>query len=317
MKKLVINRRGALEISFSWIFAIIVGIFILFLAIFAVTKIMKTEETISDVKVGKEIGALLNLLETGVESDKTKSFDVPAESRILNRCHEEGLFGDQGIMISQKSFNKWTEPEIESLFKNKYIFSNRIEEGKTFYLFSKPFEFPFKVSDLVYMSSSLTNYCFKGLKGSSGLKDIENDIEKLSQGNLHLEESEEKCPDNSINVCFNVASDCDIVVNYDGGYTKKDGETLYFVNDALMYATIFSNKDIYECQVKRLMKRAKSLAEIYSSKEVFTTRVGCGSNVGLNYLAGMFEGVKSSGELSNIPIDDVRMKNDGMECQLW
>src|SRR3990167_8873867 len=100
------KKRG-LEFSFAWLFAIIVGAFILFLAIFASVKIIKTSETELDAKTGKEFGFLLNPLETGVESASSSSITMPVESRIKNGCSLQGNFGRQTIQLSQKSFNKW------------------------------------------------------------------------------------------------------------------------------------------------------------------------------------------------------------------
>ena len=154
------KKKGALQISFGWLFAIIIGAFIIFLAIFGVTKLMQTEQTTLDVKTGREIGVLLNPLEISFESAKTTSFTMPAESRIYNACNNAGNFGKQLIKISQKSFNKWTETNLDVGFANKYIFSKEIVEGKKFYIFSKPFDFPFKVVDRMYMTSSNDIYCF-------------------------------------------------------------------------------------------------------------------------------------------------------------
>ena len=117
-------KRGYLQISFAWMFAIIVGIFILFLAIFATTKLIKTDQTIIDSKTAKEIGVLLNPLETGFETGKSTSLILPSETRIYNKCNTDGEFGRQIIKISQKSFDKWTETDVDVGFSNKYIFKN-------------------------------------------------------------------------------------------------------------------------------------------------------------------------------------------------
>src|SRR3990167_5460352 len=115
--------KGAIEMSFGWLFAIVIGISIIALAIFGVTRIIKTENQAIDVKAGEEIGILLNPLETSFESAKTTSFSIPAESRIYNRCDNSNEFGSQKISVSQKSFNKWSETNLEASFSNKYIFS--------------------------------------------------------------------------------------------------------------------------------------------------------------------------------------------------
>ena len=77
-------KKGYLQISFAWLFAIIVGGFILVLAIYTVIQIIDSENMVIDAKTGKEIGILLNPLETGFEEGKTSSFTVPVETRIFN-----------------------------------------------------------------------------------------------------------------------------------------------------------------------------------------------------------------------------------------
>ena len=154
------GKKAYLQISFAWLFAIIVGAVILFLAIFFSIKLINIEQTIQDAKTSKEIGILLNPLETGFETTKSTSISFPAETRIYNKCNNKGTFGRQIIQVSQKSFNEWSETNIDVGFSNKYIFSEEYVEGKKFYIFSKPFDFPFKVSDLMMITSSEKDYCF-------------------------------------------------------------------------------------------------------------------------------------------------------------
>ena len=100
------NKHGAFEISFAWLFAIVIGGFILFLAIFASVKLIGLGEVESSAKTSQEIGVLLNPLETGFESARSASFSMPVDTRIYGRCNLDGSFGKQLISVSQKSFNK-------------------------------------------------------------------------------------------------------------------------------------------------------------------------------------------------------------------
>jgi len=297
----MIKKRGYLQISFAWLFAIIVGVFILFLAIYASTKLMKTEQTTLDAKTGKEIGILLNPLETSFETAKTTFFTMPVETKIYNKCDDYGNFGKQIIQISQKSFNKWTETDVDVSFPNKYIFSERETEGKKFYIFSKPFDFPFKVADLIYITSSKKEYCF-----INPPDDIEEEIAYLNQKNLLLEED---CSENNIKVCFG-SGDCDIKV-YEN-YVEKNGDKINFEGDSLMYAAIFSDKDVYDCQLKRLMQRTKHLALLYEEKAKFISRTGCHSNLNLQLLSSSDD----FGLMASI-VNDIKEKNEDANCKLW
>lgn len=309
------RKKGFLQISFAWLFAIIVGAVILFLAIFAVTKMIDTQETITSVKTAKEIGVLLNPLETGFEIGQTTTLTFPTETRIYNKCDNlNGVFGKQGIQISQKSFDKWTETDLEVGFANKYIFSENYTEGQTFYIFSKPFEAPFKVSDLIYLTSSKDNYCFNGL---DEYEEVKEELDSFNQENIFTE----NCPDESIKVCFD-GSDCEIKVDYGNKRVKKRDKNLYFREDALMYAAIFSNSDIYNCQLQRLMQRVEVLTQIYKDKENFILQRGCNSNLGgdLIQLGNSAKNLDDSIKLDNVwnIVEDIKEKNElNSQCKLW
>ena len=305
------NKKGYLQISFAWLFAIIVGIVIIALAIYFVTKMVGTQDTIQSAKTSKEIGILLNPLETSFESAVTSSVIFPKETRIYNRCDNYGNFGTQKIEIMQKSINnKWSKTGIEASFQNKYIFSEKYSEGKTFYIFSKPFEFPFKVANLMYISSASTNYCF-----IDAPKDVEVEISDLKQPNLKLEE---ECSEEDIKVCFEYGN-CNIQVNYDVKRVEKNNEEMFFETDALMYAAIFSDKATYECQLKRLMQRIEQLSNLYVNKEDFIGQ-RCDSNLGgylldLKDSAVKFDDSDGLYRINNI-IEELEEKNKG-DCKLY
>lgn len=305
--------KGAIEFSFTWIFAILVGIFILGLAIYFSVKIISIGETSVDARVGKEIGVLLNPLETGFESLKASSFTMPVETRIFNKCNTDGKFGKQLIHISQKSFNKWTDTNIDAGFSNKFIFSKNYSQGKKFYVFSKPFEFPFKVADLIFLTSTEEKYCF-----TDAPEKIIEELENLNQENILIE----NCSANSVQVCF--SGSCDIEVNYDGKYVEKNSKKIYFENEALMYAGIFADKEVYECQVKRLMQRISELAKIYQEKSTLTSRVGCNSNTDGDLLILMtasenFAKTGNSAQLNSFTeiVEKINDNNNAASCRMW
>jgi len=304
------NKRGV-EFQFAWIFGLIVGMTILVLAIYAVTRIIQTEEIAVDAGTAKEIGVLLNPLETGFESAQTTSLILPKETRIFNGCNNESYFGRQTIRVSQKSFNKWTDTDIDVGFSNKYIFSENYTEGRKFIIFSKPFEFPFKISDIVYLTSSEKKYCLVGAPD-----DIKEELDNLGQDNIFTDE----CPENSIRVCF--SGNCEIEVDYSNKFVEKDSEIMQFSDDSLMYAAIFSSPKIYECQVERLMMRAVQISILYSEKADAIAGRGCNSDLKseLNVLINRLNQTKSSAGLDDALIfyvEDIQEKNDDANCKLW
>jgi len=308
----MLKKRGQLNISFGWLFAIIVGAVILFLAVLGATKVIKIGQSEEQAVGAKELGILLNPLETGFESASSTPLALRVETRIYNNCSLSGNFGKQRIQTSELSFNRWSAPGIESNFENKYIFSNSPAEGKKFYIFSKPFEFPFKVSDLIYLTSENEKYCF-----DNAPEDVAEEISQLNQANLAANCS--NADDKTTKVCFN--KNCDIRVYYDEGYIQKDKDKIYFEGDSLMYSAIFSDKEIYECQVKRLMKRTKQLAELYKGKELLLSQRNCKTNLGtdLDLLIsqiGNAEDYKLIGNIADL-VEDIKDKNKYAECELW
>ncbi|MDP2673208.1 MAG: hypothetical protein Q8O84_05330 [Nanoarchaeota archaeon] len=305
-------KKGQLNISFGWLFAIIVGAVILFLAILGATKVIKIGQSEEQAVGAKELGILLNPLETGFESASSTPLALRVETRIFNKCSPSGNFGKQGIQTSEFSFNKWSPPGVESSFENKYIFSKTPAEGKKFYIFSKPFEFPFKVSDLIYLTSENEKYCF-----DDAPEDIAEEISQLNQVNLAADCL--NADDKTIKVCFN--KNCDIRVYYDGGYLQKGKDKIYFEEDSLMYAAIFSDKEIYECQVERLMKRTKQLAELYKEKELLISQKNCETSLGtdLDLLINQIGNAKDYKIINKVAdlVEEIEDKNKYAECELW
>ena len=304
-------NKGGLQVSFSWLFAILVGGFILFLAIYSAIKITETGGEASSAKTGKEIGALLNPLETGFESAQIVQITMPVETILHNRCDDFGIFGEQIIRASQKNFGKWAATDIDSKFQNKYIFSEQNVQGKEYLIFSKPFNFPFKVADLVYLTSSRDNYCFK-----EAPEKVVKEIGSLEQSNIHLS----NCPQNSLEVCFSSDLDnCEIQVDYNSKEVRRNGTTLFFDDDALMYAAIFSEPSIYECQVRRLMGRTSELSKIYIDKSNLVSNQGCDSQTDLFSLKSLAENLRDSEDIFNVALEAERVKkdNDLSECNLW
>ncbi len=110
-------------------------------------------------------------------------------------------------------------------------------------------------------------------------------------------------------------------MNYYSKSVEKDGEEMYFETDALMYAAIFSDKEVYECQLKRVMQRTENLVELYLDKAVFIASQGCGSELNsdlivLGNLAGDLESSETLFQMNYI-VEDLEQGNDYAECSLW
>lgn len=305
------DKRAYLDISFSWIFGLIIGGFILFGAIYGVTKFINLEESKTSGEGATEFSVLLNPLELGVETGKSIYLKMPVESRVNLKCNSVGLFGTQTISIDEYIRNRWTNAQVEVYLEDKYIFSDSVEEGKGFYAFSKDFEYPFKISSLIYLTSENDAYCFVDPPAK-----IKKEIENIAQPNIKTGTA---CQKDAITVCFE-KSGCDISVAYSQKIVKKTGKTLYFETDALMYGAIFSDARTYECQASRLMSRVKILTEIYEEKALAIIPTGCVSQAlgDLGNLRTSLSAYNSSRDLAQNYqlIKNLETKNNG-QCKLW
>lgn len=297
--------------SFTWIFAIIVGAVILFISIYMAVKLLGVGEDVNSVETSKSILNSVESLESSVESGRSTFITISADTRIYEYCSDTGTFGKQRIDISQKNFNKWSEKEKGVSSENRYLFFGSPTEGKKFFMFMKPIELPFKIADVVYITSANKKYCF-----IDAPDDIQYALAQPFQENILVSDCEDI--KGITKVCFN-SEDCDINVDYTNKYVEKNGESSKFLTDTLMYAAIFSDKTIYECQLNRLMKRAQMIAELYQQKIIFAR---CGESMGadLSALISFYSNFASSDELASLEdiANEAQSNNeDNSECKLW
>lgn len=309
------NKKG-FEFSFGWLFAIIVGAVIIFLAIYAATNLIKTERKIADTEAAKQFGLLLSPIETSLESGKIAKISFPGDTRLYNDCRDVGNFGAQDIRVASKSGvgNEWQSAGVPSTFYNKYIFSPEAVEGKEFTIFSKPFYFPYKVGDLTFIWAD--KYCFVNPP-----IDIEEEIDSLNPRNINITGAVKECSKDSIKVCF-TSSGCDIDVSLTSKSVRKNKKTVYYEDDSLLYGAIFADSDIYECQIKRLMKRTSELSLLYLGKSQRVSAIGCSSanmEGDLSVYANTAMGVNSSLELREISYltKELERKNGILSCKLF
>ena len=305
------NKKG-IEFGFNWLFAIIVGGVILFLAIYGTGRFIGTQETAIYTQTAAELVSLLDPLETGLASGKSTEIYFAKLSRTFYDCDENNNlpFGTQTIRFSEQTFGeKFPEAGGKVTIRNKYVFAENVVEGRRYVVFSKPFFMSYKVADLLVVSSK--DYCFLDAP-----EDVKDEIKGLNIKNIIFVNATEKC--NGVYVCFN-GGDCDIKVSEEDSYVQKEGKRLYYIED-LLYAAIFSSSEIYECNVKRLKSKFDELGEVYIDKIDIIERKGCRSNIGpkLKTIRG---DIDSSRDLITLEeeIEDIDSINRAAKsgCQLY
>lgn len=310
-------KKKGLEFSFAWLFATIVGAAILFIAIYAVVDVIDRGEQRANAELTSEIGILLNPIEIGLEDGKSFEIGFPQETRVFNSCRDVGNFGQQIISASYKTNfkNDFGNPEVEKIFYDRYLFSDRFEQGSNLHIFVKPLEMPFKVGSLIYVYSE--DYCF-----INPPSEIENEITDLDIKGIMFSSSLSECSRDSIKVCFSgniFTSGCDI--NVDTGsetVTHRAGEGVGYYGNSLLYGAIFAEPEIYECQLKRLMKRAGELAQLYASKSALGS--GCGESLANDLKNYASESqIENSGEIDQITFksENLRRTNERLTCKFF
>ncbi len=272
-----INRKGV-DFTFSWIFAIIAGAAILGAAIYITTQLLDSSDLQRDTLVAGEVANLLNPLGTNLEDNRYSVINFATDTRVYNECSNQGPFGAQRLSTASKTRNEWSDESVQKIVYDKYLFSRRVEEtqNKEIHIMVNPLVAPFKIGDV--MSLYGARYCF--VNPSDSVEDLINDLSADGKQDIgiNITSSENNCPVNSTKVCFNKIG-CEINVNTQAEVVSKNGKDMYYEGDSLMLAAIFSDYDIYECQISRLMKRASELAVVYSKKAIYLEGSGCSNNL--------------------------------------
>jgi len=310
--------------SFSVIFAIIAGIAILFLAIYATMRFVNTGKDIVYVEAAKSIDNYLGNLVTGIAEGVSREVSFRKETRVFFNCSypspADGIpFGKEIIGFSEKSGigDEWYDSKTRISRNNKFIFANEILQGKDIHIFIKPFYMGFKVDDLIMMSSQ--NYCFAS---NNMPANIQNDIENLNMENVVVSGSCVIGTEN-ITVCFG-NSGCDITVtdysgtdSYEIGSVAKPGEeTVKYVGN-LLYGAIFSSPEVYKCNVARLGVKTAELANVYY-KKISIVGGKCPSTIGDQYLRTLEAGFDESNLIGIYQtaktMDSI---NEGAMCKIY
>jgi len=271
------KKRG--QFDFVWIFALVAGGAILLLAIFGALKFGDTARYQSDTEVAKSLSTIIDKLQTGFSEGEYGTVTFRQETRINNICFDDNKFGQNDLSIATRSEvgEEWNLAGGANSIHNKYIFSEDIVDGEEYYVFSLPFDFPYKVADISILISE--TYCFAGMP-----KSLSEDLLIRPYPFIEVE----NCSATSKKVCFGSGKDCDIIVYgsctsgcdslFDEGKVIKYSNDMKYVGN-LMYAAIFSDKGIYDCNVERLMYRTGRIAQELVQKSDLMDARHCNTNL--------------------------------------
>jgi len=317
--KMSANKKASIE--FAWIFSLIVGALVLFLAFYFIGTSMLSKTYEEATIEAQSLDIILNSFSYfGELKAKTSTIIEPPKDSVINvscKIPNAEILGSNTITITKKN-----QEGIPRTVYNKYIFSDSALEYKKLQLLSIPVELPWRVADIVILWDYEKKYCF--VRAPQFIKDtLGNEApESLNISSIYFENAQAYCPENSIKVCFYADSNCKIEVNINEGRTTKQAKNYYFIDKSLMYASIFSDGEIYDCNIKRLASRLSYQISIYKEKATALNGRECSADFDLNSLKQNAEELKTNINQNTInslkqSSESVAHQNNIADCKLF
>jgi hypothetical protein len=283
------KKSGQIQIAFNWIYILIAGGVILLFFVGIVVK----QKAVSEEQLGSDIVNMIESIFVAASvSENTKNI-LPthglAKSTIYFECSDQvGRYGIQGKSAS-------AEDSIKPLFAPREIKTSQI------ITWSKPLTLPFKVVDLLFVTSSNTKYFVVGdgievtqfVKDTDGLNiEQKNNLEDIDPGsnfqirivdlsgsyvrigqqlNLARSFNKDKVTAISLKQVSGIKTVSYFKLDQDGRWQQL-GESIPIISldeelGSATYAAVFSEDgDIYTCNMKKAFKKLKFLTNIYSGK---------------------------------------------------
>jgi hypothetical protein len=323
-----ITKKG--DFNFVWLFAIIAGTAILLLAIYGAVKFGTTTSKVQSTELARLVTIATDPMQAGFAAVGKSTIKLPKETVFEVECVQDSHFGYNTLsaLIRERPNRDFEVSGIPIRTNNKYLFVSD-KPGKEFYVFSMPISFAFRIADVVIMDSQ--EYCFIGLDDSN-LEGIKNGLKTLGEKALF---GAMNCTEDSVRVCFGIGSNCDVIVRpgctnpsfceneFEIGVVEKEGNSLEYVGN-LLYPAIFSERESYLCNVKRLLYRQSVLTNIYIDKSSHMSSRDCNSGL-VNELRVLYDDsfrMSSnliSGDLKEIYIKgkSIKDRERGAQCGLW
>tara|TARA_Y100000310_G_scaffold284854_1_gene307896 strand:- start:2123 stop:3250 length:1128 start_codon:yes stop_codon:yes gene_type:complete len=285
------DNKAQIQVTFNWVYILIAGAIILLFFVGIVVK----QKAISEERLAVDVVDIMDSIFTGASvSEKTKQ---PVDTSGLV---DYTLFFDCDEGVSEfgiKDQAAREENAVQPLFAPKEIQTSKL------LLWSLPYRFPFKVIDLLFVTSINTKYFLVGtdrafiaefLNATDGfnveLAPVYEDLDPGGNyqiriidttGTYHTQPVPEKLlPMNDDKVTIVALLDGGKKVNY---YQKEDNiwkhlnkkegaiqiVSLGGEKDAAKYAAIFSNDgNSYQCNMGKAFQRLQYINELYGGREI-------------------------------------------------
>ncbi len=286
------TKKAQLELGFNWIYMLLAGgVILLFFVGIVVKEKFKAEENL-----GQDLIRTMESLFTGAQvSEKTKNvIDIGglADFTLYFDCE------DQVTTYGLKETSARAENTIDPIFSPKEIKATKM------IAWSLPYNFPYKVADMLFVTSSNTKYYLysspatdpfiKEFLTATGTEfnrqqlNTEQEYQTIDHGSNFqirivdftgqlvkkpLPPSLQKFDNARVSaIVFTGKNMFDYYQKQGNTWTKKTIVPLRIISlsderDAAKYAAIFAeDKEMYRCSMKKAFTRMKYVTDIYQSK---------------------------------------------------
>ena len=286
------EKKAAVEIQFNWIFVLVVGviIFIFF------TRITLKYQEVSESKIAISVLANIDTIATGAASsrDTDQIIDIPNV--------------DIRISSTENCYRTYKIGKNNRGLENVFIFSPQRIEGNKLIFWTLDWSVPYRVSNLVFLTSPLVKYV---VVGSSGLaNEVYSNLDNGLGVPISIEQRATPAevatvpdlnnyhvrfiffgfdPDGVSVSQFEDMKDEDVTAiqilpdatTFDETGTlrffEKKGdvlrpvidETSYYLKKETMFGAIFSgDKNIYNCNMKAAFERLRFVSQLYQNRSI-------------------------------------------------
>lgn len=239
---------------------------------------------------------------------------------LIVGCNSDSVLGFNTIKVKTRKESEGIERKVY----DKYIFAEIRENEKVreVQTFTVPFYMPWYVASLTFLWPKERTYCF--VDAPTEIEEELGNETSTGLGLVTFSDQINECPGNSVVVCFSSSNNCDIEVR--GSFVKKNGKALPYINKETLYAAIFSDPELYFCNLKRLAKRISLQTEIY--KEKVRTLTNCNTvkaetldslNEAASRLASCIDPRRFSEALNNLKGNATALSDENRyaECQIF
>lgn len=293
------------QIEFGWLFALIIGGAIIFLAVFFSGKIFQTASYQTEAEMTRSLDVIFNPFSSirQAEVSMSKPVSLPQKTDFRISCNSDKDSQTMSILLEKSK-----KPFSYSV-KNKYIFAENFNQ-KDIWIFSKPFEMPWRVDDLIYIISK--DYCFV-----NSPEDIKKELNGLNSSFIKAVDEIRGCKSDDIKVCFAITG-CDVYIDYMQKTVKTSRKTMPFLDDSTMLGAVFDQSN-YDCNLKRLLSRLDLQTAIMIEKANIISSRGCydigSTNPDLIGLKGALS-AKNYHEIISYA-ESIDSANRGSSCRLY